>query len=195
MRRAVVDRRTAETDIHVELDLDGAGVCAAATGVGFLDHMLDHLAKHGLLQLTVRAAGDRHIDDHHTVEDVGIALGQALAEALGAKEGIQRYGDATVPMDEALATVAIDLSGRAACVWRVPLPTEKIGAFDTQLAEEFWRAVAGNAKLNFHAVLHHGSNSHHILEGVFKAAGRALRQAVAVDPRRAGAVPSTKGTL
>ena len=195
MRRAVVERRTAETRIKVDLDLDGAGVCQAATGVGFLDHMLDHVAKHGLLGLTVEAEGDRHIDDHHTVEDVGIVFGQALAEALGAKEGIARYGDAAVPMDESLATVAIDLSGRAACVWKVDLPTEKIGAFDTQLAEEFWRAVAGNAKLNFHAVLHHGTNSHHILEAIFKAAGRALRQAVAVDPRRGAAIPSTKGSL
>ena len=195
MRRAALDRRTAETAIRLELDLDGAGTCRAETGVGFLDHMLDHVAKHGMFDLVVKAEGDRHIDDHHTVEDVGIVLGQALAQALGGKEGIARYGDATVPMDEALATVAIDLSGRAACVWRVPAPTEKIGAFDVQLAEEFWRAVAGNGNLAFHAVLHHGTNSHHILEGVFKAAGRALRTAVAIDPRRGGAVPSTKGTL
>jgi imidazoleglycerol-phosphate dehydratase len=193
-RTATVQRKTAETNIELTVELDGEGRAAVNTGVGFLDHMLDLLARHGLFDLTVRAQGDLHVDQHHTVEDVGICLGQALAQALGTKTGIRRYGNATVPMDETLVTAAVDLSGRPVLVWRVAFPTEKIGQFDTQLVAEFWRAVASNARMNLHVVLHHGENSHHIAEGAFKATARALRQASELDPRVKG-VPSTKGKL
>ncbi len=194
IRRATVKRRTAETDIHLSLDLDGRGESEIATGVGFLDHMLTLFARHGLIDLTVKARGDLHVDQHHTVEDVGICLGKALDEALGAKAGIRRYGDATLPMDETLVTVALDLSGRPFFVWKVEFPTEKIGSFDSQLVEEFWHAATVQARMNFHVVLHHGRNSHHIAEAVFKASARALRAAVEIDPRGKG-VPSTKGKL
>jgi len=193
-RRATIKRKTAETDIQLALDLDGRGESDIATGVGFLDHMLTLFAKHSLIDLTVKARGDLHIDQHHTVEDVGICLGQALDEALGDKAGIRRYGDATLPMDETLVTVALDLSGRPFFVWKVEFPTEKIGHFDSQLVEEFWHAVSVRARMNLHILLHHGRNSHHIAEGTFKAAARALGTAVAIDTRVKG-VPSTKGKL
>lgn len=193
-RTAEISRETAETRIKLSLNIDGTGDCDIQTGVGFFDHMLTLLARHGLLDLTVHASGDLHVDHHHTVEDVGICLGQAIAEAIGDKAGILRYGDITLPMEETLVTSALDLSGRFAFVYRVDFPTEKIGEFDTQLVQEFWNAVASNARMNLHLILHHGSNSHHIAEGCFKATARALRKAVAVDPRQTG-VPSSKGTL
>lgn len=193
-RSARIHRETAETVIELDLDLDGAGVALVQTGVGFLDHMLTLLARHSLINLTVKATGDLHVDAHHTVEDVGICLGQALKQALGNKAGIRRYGDATVPMDETLVTVAIDLSGRPFCVWKAELPRETLGTFNSELAEEFWRAVSSSNGCNYHVVLHHGKNTHHIIEAIFKASARALRQAVEPDPRSSG-VPSTKGVL
>jgi imidazoleglycerol-phosphate dehydratase len=193
-RTASIHRKTAETGINLSVDLDGAGRAQAATGIGFLDHMLALLAKHSLIDLTIEAAGDLHVDAHHTVEDVGICLGQALAQALGNKAGIRRYGSATLPMDEVLVTAAVDLSGRAYCAWRAELPPEVLGTFNAPLAEEFWRAVAANAAMNLHVWCHHGRNTHHIIEGIFKATARALRQAAELDPRMVG-VPSTKGTL
>jgi imidazoleglycerol-phosphate dehydratase len=195
MRKAEVTRRTAETDIAVRLDLDGTGARDCRTGVGFFDHMLDQLARHSLIDLAVEATGDRHIDDHHTVEDVGIALGRALAEALGDKVGIRRYGACLLPMDEALVRVAVDLSGRPFLVWSLDLPTPKIGSFDTELVREFFTAFAMNAGMTLHVTRLEGVNSHHIVEAAFKAVARALREAVEPDPRQAGAVPSTKGTL
>ena len=193
-RTASIDRKTGETDIQLEFDLDGSGVADVATGVGFLDHMLTLFSKHGALDLKVRARGDLEVDQHHTVEDVGICLGMAIADAVGNKQGIRRYGHFTLPMDETLATVALDLSGRHYLVYNAPTPSPKIGTFDTELLEEFWQAVSANAQCNLHILLHHGRNSHHIAEAVFKAAGRALRMAVEYDPRCPG-VPSTKGTL
>ncbi|MCH2204066.1 MAG: imidazoleglycerol-phosphate dehydratase HisB, partial [Fuerstiella sp.] len=188
-RSATIQRETAETRISVSLNIDGTGSSDIHTGVGFFDHMLTLLARHGLLDLTVQADGDLHVDHHHTVEDVGICLGQALTQAMGDKAGILRYGDITLPMEETLVTSALDLSGRFAFVYAVEFPTEKIGDFDTQLVQEFWNAVASNGRMNLHLILHHGSNSHHIAEGCFKATARALRKAVAVDPRQTG-VPS-----
>ncbi len=193
-RSAAIQRKTAETDIQLELNLDGSGSSNVDTGVGFLDHMLTLFAKHGVFDLNVKAVGDLHIDQHHTVEDTGICLGQAVKQALGDKQGIRRYGHFTLPMDETLVTSAVDLSGRAYLVCRVEFPTSKIGEFDTQLVEEFWQAFAGNALCNLHLVLHHGRNSHHISEAVFKATARALRMAVEHDPRSPG-IPSTKGSL
>jgi imidazoleglycerol-phosphate dehydratase len=193
-RSARIRRETGETQITLTLDLDGTGRADIATGVGFFDHMLTLLAKHSLFDLAVQAAGDLHVDAHHTVEDVGICLGKALLEALGDKAGIRRYGSATLPMDEVLVTSAIDLSGRAFCVWRADVPRETLGTFNAPLAEEFWRAVAGNGLFNLHVVCHHGQNTHHIVEGIFKATARALRQAVEPDPRMPG-IPSTKGVL
>lgn len=193
-RTADITRETAETRIQLSLDIDGTGKCDIETGVGFFDHMLTLLARHGLLDLTVKADGDLHVDHHHTVEDAGICLGQAIAQAVGDKSGILRYGDVTLPMEETLVTSALDLSGRFAFVYAVEFPTEKIGQFDTQLVQEFWNAVASNARMNLHMILHYGSNSHHIAEACFKATARALRKAVAVDPRQTG-VPSSKGTL
>ncbi len=193
-RTALIQRKTAETDIELELDLDGAGGSTIDTGVGFLDHMLTLFAKHGVFDLRVKAAGDLHIDQHHTVEDVGICLGQAVRQALGDKRGIRRYGHFTLPMDETLVTAAIDLSGRCYLVYRVEFPTGTIGDFDTQLVEEFWQAFAGNAQCNLHLLLHHGRNSHHISEALFKSIARSLRIAVELDPRSPG-VPSTKGSL
>jgi len=193
-RRVTLERATNETKIALTLDLDGRGVADVATGVGFFDHMLTHLARHGLFDITLRCDGDLHIDAHHTVEDCGILLGKAVAESLGDKAGIRRYGDATVPMDETLVTVAVDLSGRAVFVWKADVPNELLGNFSSQLAEEFWRAFSGAALMNLHVIAHHGRNTHHIVEGIFKAAARALRQAVEPDPRGAG-VPSTKGSL
>jgi imidazoleglycerol-phosphate dehydratase len=193
-RTAAIDRKTGETKIALSLNLDGSGQADLKTGVGFFDHMLHLFARHSLIDLKVHAEGDLHVDAHHTVEDVGICLGKALAQALGDKAGIRRYGFQTLPMDEALVTVALDLSGRAFCVWNVELPAEMLGTFNAPLAEEFWRAVSGAGAFNLHVVAHHGRNSHHIIEAVFKAAARALRQAVELDPR-GGGIPSTKGVL
>ena len=193
-RRVSIERATSETKIALLLDLDGGGRADVATGVGFFDHMLTHLARHSLFDIALKCDGDLHIDAHHTVEDCGIALGSALAQALGDKAGIRRYGDAAVPMDEALAQVAVDLGGRAVFVWRADVPNELLGNFSSQLAEEFWRAFAGSARMNLHVHVPYGRNTHHIVEGIFKATARALRQAVELDPRVTG-VPSTKGTL
>lgn len=193
-RTAEVSRQTAETNITLQLNVDGTGIPQIETGVGFFNHMLTLLARHGLFDLTVDAQGDIDVDYHHTVEDVGICFGQALAQALGDKSGITRYGSLSLPMEETLVTSAVDLSGRSAFVYRVEYPTEKIGDFDCQLVEVFWEAVAANARMNLHQLLHHGHNSHHISEAVFKGTARALRQAVAVDPRQSG-VPSSKGKL
>ena len=195
MRKGAVARRTKETSIEVELELDGTGVSDISTGVGFFDHMLDQLARHSLIDMTVRAEGDRHIDDHHTVEDVGIALGQALAQALGDKKGLTRYADCLLAMDETLTRVAVDVSGRPFLVFRTEFSTEKIGEFDTQLVREFFQAFAGNGGLTLHVETLYGMNSHHIAESCFKGVARALKTAVAVDPRQAGSVPSTKGAL
>jgi imidazoleglycerol-phosphate dehydratase len=193
-RSASIHRATGETNIDLSIDLDGSGCAQVTTGVGFFDHMLTLLAKHSLIDLTVSAAGDLHVDPHHTVEDVGICYGQALARALGDKAGIRRYGSATVPMDEVLVTAAVDLSGRAYCVWRAEIPVEMLGTFNAPLVEEFWRAVSSQGALNLHVICHYGRNSHHVVEAIFKAAARALRQAVEADPRVSG-VPSTKGVL
>ncbi|MEL6765747.1 MAG: imidazoleglycerol-phosphate dehydratase HisB [Pseudomonadota bacterium] len=195
MRRAKLARETAETKITIELDLDGTGASDCATGVGFFDHMLDQIARHSLIDLHVRAEGDLHIDDHHTVEDTGIVLGQALLEAVGDKRGIRRYGASLLPMDEALVRAALDLSGRPFLVWDVALPSPKIGSFDTELVREFFTALAMNARMTLHVSKLAGENSHHIAEASFKAVARALREAVEPDPRRAGALPSTKGAL
>lgn len=193
-RSASISRQTAETKISLSLELDGSGKSNIDTGVGFFNHMLTLFAKHSLIDLEIDAKGDLDVDAHHTVEDVGICLGKAIHSALGDKSGIARYGSLTLPMEETLVTSALDLSGRAWFVMRVEFPTEKIGAFDTELVDVFWQAVAANALMNLHLVLHHGTNSHHIAEGLFKATARALRQAVAIDPRQSG-VPSSKGTL
>jgi imidazoleglycerol-phosphate dehydratase len=193
-RTATIERKTGETDIRLTLDLDGSGAGERSTGVGFFDHMLDLLARHGRLDLAVAATGDLDTGGHHTVEDVGICLGQALDRALGDRRGIHRYGSATVPMDEARASVAIDISGRAYVAWEASLPPGAIGNFDHELAEEFFRAVAGNARMALHLTVEAGTNVHHIVEALFKAFARALRAAVAIDPTETG-VPSTKGTL
>ncbi|MGM0490607.1 MAG: imidazoleglycerol-phosphate dehydratase HisB [Planctomycetota bacterium] len=193
-RTARIDRKTAETDIELALELDGGVDAEIETGVGFLDHMLELVSRHGSLGLRVRARGDLEVDQHHTVEDVGICLGLALREALGDKRGIRRYGHFTLPMEETLVTAALDLSGRSFLVFDAHLPTAKIGDFDSELVEDFWQAVASHALCNLHVVLHHGRNSHHIAEAIFKAVARALRVAVELDPGNAG-VPSTKGTL
>jgi imidazoleglycerol-phosphate dehydratase len=194
-RRAEVRRTTAETDIKASLDLDGSGRGEVATGSGFLDHMLTALGKHALFDLAVAAKGDLHIDDHHTTEDVGIVLGQCLRQALGEKRGIRRYGHALIPMDEALAEAAVDLSGRPFLAWQVRFAQPKIGTMDTELFEEFYRAFAFNAGLTLHVTLKAGSNAHHVAEACFKALARSLRTAVEIDPRAADAVPSTKGVL
>ena len=193
-RTAEIERATGETDVRVSLTLDGAGAGERATGVGFLDHMLDLLARHGRLDLTVSATGDLETGAHHTVEDVGICIGQALDQALGDRVGIARYGQATVPMDEARASAAIDISGRGLLAFTARLPPGAIGNFDHELAEEFFRALAANAKLTLHVTVESGTNAHHIIEAMFKALARALRTAVAIDPTETG-VPSTKGTL
>ena len=193
-RTATVHRTTAETEIQLSLDLDGDGKANIATAVGFLDHMLNLLARHACMDLSVQAEGDLHVDQHHTVEDVGICLGQSIRQALGEKRGIRRSGHRTLPMEDTLVTSAIDLGGRFFLVFRVDFPTAKIGNFDTELVQEFWQATAANAGMNLHVLLHHGQNSHHISEAVFKATARALRTAVELDPRVTD-VPSTKGTL
>jgi imidazoleglycerol-phosphate dehydratase len=194
-RCAAVTRRTSETDISLELSLDGTGQARVETGIGFLDHMLTAFARHGLFDITLTARGDLHIDAHHTVEDTGIVLGQAFAEALGDKRGITRFGQALVPMDEALAEAAVDISGRAHLAWDAAFSREMLGDIDTQLFEEFFRAFVGNARVTLHVTSRAGTNAHHVAESCFKAAARALRQAVTIDPRVADAIPSTKGAL
>jgi imidazoleglycerol-phosphate dehydratase len=193
-RTASIDRKTAETHVRLALDLAGTGRADVATGVGFLDHMLTLLAKHAAVDLKVQADGDLGVDQHHTTEDVGICLGQAVKQAVGDKAGVRRYGHFTLPMEETLATVAIDLSGRFALVFQADFPSNKIGDFDSELIEDFWQAMAANALCNLHILVHYGRNSHHISEAIFKAAARALRMAVETDARTTG-VPSTKGTL
>jgi len=193
-RTARIERKTTETQIVLDLNLDGSGDSQIATGVGFFDHMLTLLVRHAAIDLTIDAQGDLHVDQHHTVEDVGIALGQAVRQAVGDKRGIRRYGHFTLPMDETLVTSAIDLGGRACLVFDVRFSSPRIGDFDSELVQEFWQAVSGNALCNLHVLLHHGGNSHHISEAIFKSAGRALRMAVEADPRSPG-VPSTKGVL
>jgi imidazoleglycerol-phosphate dehydratase len=193
-RSAHIHRKTAETDVELELSLDGIGEARVATGVGFLDHMLTLLAKHAAFDLNVTARGDLEVDQHHTVEDVGICLGQALREALGEKAGIRRYGHFALPMEETLAMVALDLGGRAYFVFQADFPTHKIGEFDAELVADFWHAFASNALCNLHIRVPYGRNSHHIAEAIFKATARSLRTAVEPDPRQPG-VPSTKGRL
>tara|TARA_B100000676_G_C18053859_1_gene833004 strand:+ start:1496 stop:2083 length:588 start_codon:yes stop_codon:yes gene_type:complete len=193
-RTATINRKTAETEISLELNIDGSGQSDISTGVGFFDHMLELFAKHGALDLTIKCNGDLHVDQHHTVEDVGICLGQAIKEALGDKTGIHRYGHFTLPMEETLVTIALDLSGRYAMAFNAEFPTDKIGEFDSELVEDFWQAMAANALCNFHVILHHGRNSHHISEAIFKGTARALRMATAADGRLTG-IPSTKGSL
>ncbi|TVP71902.1 MAG: imidazoleglycerol-phosphate dehydratase HisB [Rhodobacteraceae bacterium] len=195
MRKASITHKTAETDISLQVNLDGSGVYACHTGVGFFDHMLDQLARHSLIDIEIRATGDLHIDDHHTVEDCGIALGQALVQALGDKRGIRRYGACHLPMDDAQIRCALDLSGRPYLVWNVDFPTAKIGNFDTELVREFFQALASHGGITLHIDQIHGINSHHIAEAVFKAVARALREAVEQDARKADAIPSTKGAL
>ncbi len=193
-RSASIDRSTAETQIKLSVDLDGVGKCDVKTGVGFLDHMLHLFAKHSLVDLAIHAIGDTHVDAHHTTEDVGICLGLAVREALADKRGIRRYGHCILPMEETLVTSAIDLSGRAYLVYKAPIPQPKIGEFDSELVEDFWQAFANNALCNLHLVLHHGRNSHHIAEAIFKSTARAFRMALERDPRT-NDVPSSKGTL
>jgi len=194
-RLATLARTTSETAISLTLDLDGTGTAEVATGIGFLDHMLTAFARHGLFDLVVAADGDLHIDGHHTTEDVGIVLGQAIRQALGDKRGIRRFGQSLLPMDEALAEAAIDISGRPFLAWSVPFARDKIGTFDTELVEEFFRALAFNAGITLHVTLKAGSNAHHVAEASFKAVARALRMAAEADPRAQGAIPSTKGML
>jgi imidazoleglycerol-phosphate dehydratase len=193
-RAVTITRKTSETDIFVGVDLDGVGAHLNQTGIGFFDHMLDQLARHSLIDLDVRATGDLHIDDHHTVEDVGIAIGQALAKALGDKRGIRRYGECSLPMDDAQMRVALDLSGRPYLIWNVAFPTPKIGTFDTELVREFFQALATHGGITLHIDQVHGFNSHHIAEATFKAVARALRHAVEKEPGT-DAIPSTKGVL
>jgi imidazoleglycerol-phosphate dehydratase len=195
MRRAEIVRTTKETDIRVTVDLDGTGSSEMKTGVGFFDHMLDQLARHSGIDITVTAKGDLHIDDHHTVEDVGIALGQAVKKALGERRGIARYADVHLPMDETLTRVAIDVSGRPFLIFRTTFPREKIGTFDTELVREWFQAFAMNAGITLHVETLYGNNAHHIAESCFKGLARALGAAVKVDPAKANAIPSTKGTL
>ncbi len=193
-RTSTIHRQTGETDIHVSINLDGTGAGKRETGIGFFDHMLDLFAKHSLIDLEVKAKGDLHVDDHHTSEDVGIALGQAIHEALGDRAGVRRYGHFTLPMDECLVTAAVDMGGRYAFEYNASIGPAKIGTFDSELVEHFWQSFAANANCNFHVVLHYGRNSHHIAEAVFKATARAIRMAVEADPRSPG-IPSTKGVL
>ena len=195
MRRAKISRSTTETSIEVEINLDGTGAYDVKTGVGFFDHMIEQLARHSMIDITLRAQGDLHIDDHHTVEDSGIALGQAIAEAVGDKAGIRRYGACLLPMDDALVRAALDLSGRPYLVWNVAMTAPKIGTFDTELLREFFQALSTHGGITLNIAQLDGINSHHIAEAAFKAVARALREAVEEDPRRAGAIPSTKGKL
>jgi imidazoleglycerol-phosphate dehydratase len=193
-RSAEIVRKTRETDIHLTLHLDGQGRSDIQTGIGFLDHMLELFARHSLVDLVVTCTGDLHVDGHHTTEDVGICLGQAIDRALGDRAGIRRYGHVVLPMDETLVTVAVDLGGRPFWVWDVTMPTERVGTFDSELVADFWQAVATQGRMNLHVLLHHGRNTHHVSEAIFKGAARALRAALEPDPRSPG-IPSTKGTL
>lgn len=195
MRQSTIQRKTAETDICLSLNLDGTGKADVATGCGFLDHMLTLFARHGGFDLTVTCKGDTYVDDHHTVEDIGIALGQAFSVSLGDKRGIRRYGDRVLPMDEALILSAVDISGRGGCFMDMSIPTEKVGTFDTQLCEEFFIALAQNGGMTLHIRQMAGRNSHHIIEGAFKSVARSLREAVSIDPAHADEIPSTKGML
>ncbi len=195
MRSAKITRKTVETEIIVEISLDGTGAYDNQTGIGFFDHMLDQLARHSLIDMNIRCTGDLHIDDHHSVEDVGIALGQALTQALGDKKGIRRYGACLLPMDDALVRAALDLSARPYLVWNLDLPTPKIGTFDCELVREFFQALSTHGGITLHVDMLHGINSHHIAEAAFKAVARALRDAVETDPRKSDAIPSTKGAL
>ena len=195
MRQTTISRSTAETNITVEINLDGTGTYDNQTGIGFFDHMLDQLARHSLIDMKISGEGDLHIDDHHTVEDVGITLGQALSKALGDKRGIRRYGACLLPMDDALVRTALDLSARPFLIWNVDLPTSKIGTFDTELVREFFQALSTHGGITLHVDMLHGFNSHHIAEAAFKSVARALREAVEVDPRKSGDIPSTKGAL
>jgi imidazoleglycerol-phosphate dehydratase len=195
MRTATIRRRTNETQIDVEVDLDGTGVYSVATGIGFLDHMLEQLSRHSLIDLKVQAQGDLHIDAHHTTEDSGIAIGEAVAKALGDRKGITRYGDALIPMDETLTRVALDISGRPYLVWKTAFTQDRLGTMDSELFKEWFGAFAGAAGITLHVETLYGVNNHHIVESCFKGLARALRTAVAIDPRKADAVPSTKGTL
>ncbi len=195
MRSATITRQTAETQISVTINLDGTGQYDNQTGVGFFDHMLDQLSRHSLIDMTIRAAGDYHIDDHHTIEDTGIALGQAFVQAVGDKKGINRYGSCLLPMDDALVRTALDISARPFLVFNLYMPTQKIGGFDTELVREFFQALSTHAGLTLHIDQLHGLNSHHIAEAAFKSVARALRQAVEIDPRMSQALPSTKGAL
>jgi imidazoleglycerol-phosphate dehydratase len=195
MRRATIERNTAETKISVSINLDGTGQYDNQTGVGFFDHMLDQLSRHSLIDMTIRAEGDYHIDDHHTVEDTGIALGQALTKALGDKKGINRYGSCLLAMDDAQVQCALDLSARPFFIFNLDFPTHKIGAFDTELVREFFQAISTHGGITLHIDQNHGFNSHHIAEAAFKSVARALRQAVETDPRMANSLPSTKGAL
>ena len=195
MRKADITRKTAETAISVSINLDGSGTYAVKTGVGFFDHMIDQLSRHSMIDITMSAKGDLQIDDHHTVEDCGIALGQAFAKALADKRGIYRYGQCNLAMDDAQIATALDLSGRPYLVWNVVFPTAKIGAFDTELVREFFQALSTHAGITLHVDMIHGINGHHIAEAAFKSVARALRQAVEMDPRQNGAIPSTKGAL
>ena len=195
MRKGEVIRKTAETDIRLVLDLDGSGRSTIDTGVGFLDHMLTLFASHGRFDLEVSCQGDTNVDDHHTTEDIGIALGEAFAQALGDKKGIVRYGHMILPMDEALILTAVDFSGRDCLVYDLQIPTEKVGSFDTELVEEFWIGFVRNARCNLHVRQLAGTNSHHIIEGAFKSAARSMRTAVSIDPAFKEEIPSTKGVL
>lgn len=195
MRQATIKRKTKETDIEVKVNLDGSGACSAATGIGFFDHMLDLLARHSRIDISVKAAGDLHVDQHHTTEDVGIALGQAVKQALGDMAGINRYASVHMPMDETLSRVALDISGRPVLVFKVTFARDKIGEFDTDLVREWFQAFAMNAGMTLHVETLYGDNGHHIAESCFKGLARALRIAVAIDPRAKGEVPSTKGSL
>ena len=195
MRKADVERKTRETDIQVSLDLDGTGACDVATGIGFLDHMLEQLGRHSLIDLTVRAKGDLHIDFHHTTEDSGYAVGEAVSRALGDRRGIRRYGDALIPMDETLTRVALDLSNRPYLIWKVTFTRPKLGDMDTELFKEWFQAFAQSAGATLHVETLYGENSHHIVESCYKGLARALRAAAEIDPRQADAVPSTKGVL
>ena len=195
MREGIIERKTGETDVRVELNLDGSGRYDIDTGVGFLDHMLELFARHGRFDLKVRCQGDTRVDDHHSVEDIGIALGAAFDRALGNKEGIRRYGQRLLPMDESLILTAVDLSGRSYLGYELQIPTEKVGTFDTELTEEFFQGFVRNARCTLHIRQMAGRNSHHIIEGTFKSVARALREAVEIDPAAAGEIPSTKGIL
>ena len=195
MRKASVERKTTETRVSATVDLDGSGRYEVSTGIGFLDHMLEQLARHSLIDITLKAKGDLHIDFHHTIEDSGIALGQAVAKALGDRKGVERFADVLIPMDETLTRVALDLSNRPYLVWRVRFTRDKLGEMDTELFKEWFHAFAQNAGITLHVETLYGTNSHHIIESCFKGLARALRRAVEIDPRKAGEIPSTKGKL